>query len=363
MFTFFTDPNYSDHAYPMKEYSKMDYVRRRYLSELERIKTYYRFQRVRSVENQHFLCRLINMVIPSIDLDDYEYLAELDANVDFIARQFKIVSNISHGDVIRNMFYKSNSTELLLSVRNDLDMFTFPKIWREFASIRPIYTEELSIDFAIPFGDKDLKYESLSVYEIDIVAMALQYKYWAKEQNQINRGIAVGTFVAMVVLPNMLDNMLDLTIFNRLIALSYNIPLPPLKYDHPFHVLDMEDDIDAILIDILKTIEGKGYFLKQLVDTIPSIANPTMSKALFINKNIFTRQSQWALWVSRIHYINVLLRLLGKEGIAKNRSDMYALPVEVKQLERRGTDITLPPAEYQNFIDAINNIKIILGSR
>lgn len=361
---FLRNPKSFDIQYATPEYSRFDLIKRRYLEELSKIKDYYR-NRDRAVNNRHILARLVNTLAPSIDLDDVEYFKNVSINAPYIAKQFNIVSNIHNGTILESTFYANNSKELFLYVNNIRDPFSFKNNWLDAESVRIIYTENTDLDFHIPFGNKDFREPTLTVFEIDIVAMLMQYKYWCISRLKNGMSTNPNVFVATIVIPNTLNNMLDLTIFNRYLTLYKYGVCKAFAIKHPFNVLDFSSNVDRILLDIIKHTSDKSMPVEQILNIIPTIVNDNMLEALKINSSFFTRQSYWVLWVSRINYISTLLDLLGKKGIARNRLYANILPVEIRLLQNRNTDLyaKLPEGILDNFNTDLDKIKKIVGTR
>ncbi len=87
--------------YPVKLYTKFEYIKRRYFGELIRIKEYYR-NRVRVVNNSHILSRMVDLLAPSSSLDIVDYVKQVSYNARSISRRFDVVSNVNIGKVLSN---------------------------------------------------------------------------------------------------------------------------------------------------------------------------------------------------------------------------------------------------------------------
>lgn len=350
------------HSFPVKKYSGFNFIKEHYLQELSKVKHYYR-NRERATSNTNLISKLVSLLIQNIDLDDYTYAALVKAESRFIAKQLKITNNVSHGDYHENIFYKENSIEILLEVTSDSLLYNLKNTWEEIVPVRCIYTENTDLDFYQMDGSKSLNKLMLSVYEIDTVMLMLQYKYWAKFRMESGQSINPNAFVINYVLPNIISNMLDLTLFNRYLALANNKIIPKFKIGHPFVVSDYSDKIDNIFKVVVSDTDDENIYLEQLIMTIPSIVNSNMLYALALHHVYYTRQSEWVLWSSRFFYIYELLIALGERGISKNREELYELPAKIRQLENRSTEIKLPGILMQDLDNKVMEIKRKLGRR
>lgn len=349
--------------YPIKYYSKMDYIKRRYLFELNRIMTYYG-QRDRATNNTHPISRLVTLIAEDPYKDPMDYFAKIDSGKDFIARQFKFVSNISFGELHDNIFYKRNSKELINSVDHTIDPYDFRTNWKKYVPIRVVYTEETDIDFYTFTGDKEKPNMQISAYEIDVNILMLMYKYWSLERMDHDQSINQNVFTYQVVLPRMMISMLDLVIWNRFIAIFKEQTLNNNMSKHPFHVLDLTSGLDAILTTISKDLKGDGIPYRQVIDSIPTITAVNMSHALVLNRPYYTRQSEWSIWASRIDYLLFLLEFGDKKGIQRNRNITSQILRHIRFLENGSTPIESKLGEYLNreFWVKIEKIKTLLGS-
>lgn len=350
--------------YTIKKYPRMDVVKKMMMSELKRVKNYYRI-RERGVANDHLLSRLITMCSLNITLSDMGYRGLIKSDYMFKARQLNIVSDISVGDYHSNLFYANNATDILYIVENEYDWFTLKDNWKDCNPIRCVYHTLTDMDMYSMYGDKQLEEPSLFVYEIDIVLLMMMYKYWSEERLTISDTMSVNPtrFLAMYVFPNIVGSVLDLSIINRLFAYSENSDVKSFVNSHPFHVMDYSKDIDRILNNIVYLTKGEEIYLEQLFLTVPVIENDTMYDVMMLHKNYYTRQSEWVMWVSRIGYVYKLLIYLDKKGMIRNRDELYYLPAMIRRLENRSTATRLPSHRVNELTAITYKIKDILGKR
>jgi len=335
LFKLFTNNNDTT-QFPIKHYSRFDLIKRRYLEELDTIKTYYR-NKDRAVDNRHILNRIITLLAPNVYLDNYEYYKIVTASSELLSKQFDIVSNLHSGKIHDNLFFGNNSKEILLYTDSGLDPYDIEDNWIDIPAVRVIYTEDTDLSMNIPFNNNDYIVPVLHVMTIDINLMLLQYKYWAIQRIDNDMGINPNVFISQIVLPNMLDNMLDLAIYNRFNSLLQGFKIESNKFNHPFHVLDYSKGIDNILKKVIKDVKNTNIDIIQLYKTIPTIVNDNMYQALQIRKDYFTKQSEWVLFVSRIPTIYYTLLVLGEKGIKRNKDKLTRLPAKIKQIERSKT--------------------------
>lgn len=351
-------------AYPIKEWSKWDYIKRVTLRELNRI-THYYHSKSRFTNNTHLLSRLVRMLRTDINSNVADYFKVIDTSSEYMARQFGFVSNISKGIVIKNLFYQ-NEYVIINYVNNDYNIFELGKNYLELSPIRVIYSNDYAIDYYQFDNSKNNDFTTVTIIEIDVNLMLMMYKYWALDRIRKEDSINPNYFIPQVILPNMVKTYMDIAVFNRLLNLYYKIDMSkPIITKHPFHVIDFHKHIDTILVDVIDKIENKTITIEQLLLTVPTFINKNMIDTLYVNRPIYNRQSEWAIWVCRVKYICFLLDILGDRGIARNATMLNKLPAKIRMLKNRSTDIIsqLPPILNQEVSTYIERIEEKLGRR
>ena len=361
MFSFFSNkPSGID--YPIKKYYKFEYIKRRYLFEVNKIKDYYR-NRDRAVNNSHILAKLITTLAPNYNSDTFEYFKIVDINSRLISRQYNIVSNINKNKVLDNELYGNNSSEVLLYTTSDINFDTIKYTWKEESPLRCVYTTSTGINFSFPYQNVSLPKPTYSVFEIDVNLMLIMYKYWCIERVSNDASINPNVFVATYVLTNTIDSMLDMSILNRLLAISNGIKISQEIFNpHPFTILNYSAGIDDILKSVLRDVRGEKIYIEQLLLSIPTITHDNMLDVVRLTNNYYTRQSKWVLWSSRMRIIRQLLYILGKKGRNMNRDYTNRLPFTLKVIKNRQSDIevALPDFMYEEFTNEMDKIKRLL---
>lgn len=363
MFKLFT--NIDNTNYPVKEYPRMDYIKRRYITILNYVLNYYH-SNDKSVLNNHLFSKIISMLYDNYKTDPMELYRRLNNSRDYISRQFGLVSNASFGKIHNNILYKNNSKEIFISTDTFIDPYDFPTNWMDFTPVRIVFGEELNIDF-YPFdGTKEKQFKSLSVFEVDIVILVMMYNYWSLERIQKDMSTNINIFVKTIVLPKIIPSCLDLTIWNRYMNIFYNnISNTGYTYRHPFPIIDMTNDVDNILRNIINDTNNKTMLYNNILAYVPGIISKNAQSTLHINLDYWTKQSEWSVWLSRIKYIEFLIDIGGSKGKDRNRLDINKLPEYIRLLENGSTPINtmLDDDLKRDFYNSIEKINNLLGKR
>lgn len=350
--------------YGTTKFVEFDYIRNRLLQELERIQDYY-YNKNNAVNNNHILNRIITNNYYGREIDPFDLFVRIDSSRGAIERQFKLVSNVSEGEILDNVLYKSNSREILVSVTNNIDPYMFPKYWKEFTPVRLSYTNNTELDFYPNDGTKTPVLNKTSVIEIDLSILILMYNYWSLERDRLDMSTNPNVFIRTIVLPKLMGSYTDLTLFNIFKANFYNTSLNiDSKYKHPFHVLDFDNQINFLHKKLIKKVHNVSMDIDNLFNYIPTIYNTNMNNALTMNMLNYTRQSEWVIWYARIEYIEFILDLLSKRGYERNRTEISKLKYYITRLENGSTTLKhLNDTENKSFVDRLTRLKSLIGMK
>lgn len=363
MFNFFLTKHHPI-ATGTKIYPKFDYIKRRYVSEAQKVEDYYH-RKVKAIENRNLFSRLVFMLQPSLDLSLVDYFRHVDSNSEYMSRSFGLVSNISRGKVFEDMFYKNNSYSIINYVENNINIFKIEENWEKLRPLKCVYTTSTDLDFYQMDKSKSCKDFEFTVMELDVNLMLLQFRYWAKDRLKYDYSTNPNNYVLQLLYPNMVTTMLDQVLFNRFMYLFYNHAIPDFNYDHPFYIVDMTTGIDNIYRNIIKDFKNSNAPLEQILRTIPGIHYNNMLEALYVNRPYYSNQSEWSIWLTRIKYINFLIDFMGDRGRSRNRHYITTLPAMVKRLENRSTSFHghVPVEVMLMFKDELELLKAKVGKR
>lgn len=358
MIDFFTS-NPTHIQFGSKAYPMFEYIRKMYRLSVDNLVSYYN-SRNSAVRNDHLLSRIVELGAPSLKLEKGEYFKHANVTAQYTAKHFKLVNNISVGEIKHDIFYNKNSIELIMHSEFDYTLQSVVDNYTNHFPLRVVYTEETALDFHLLNGKKEKDKPTLTVFELDISLMLLMYRGWALRRLKFGCGTDSNMFIANVVIPNAIKTMVDHIIFNRFIKVFKKEPIPEFKLKHPIYVYDLTRGLDVVLGKAVTFLTKRNIDMYEMITNIPTIYYKNMFKALRINRSIYNRQSEWAIWLSRLKYIEVLIELLGPRGIARNTSLLYMLPYEIKRLKNRSTplyqQLSKEPAIEQEYIECIDRI-------
>jgi len=320
----------------IKKYSEFDMVVSQYELEIKKLRNYYKTSS-KFVYNKHLIARYISNLDMDIHLDIIDYVKVVHSNAEYLAKQFHITSDYSRGRVHANLFYK-NSVDILLSIsNNDINIFDIEESWYDIEAIKCIYHNDTDLDLQLPDGSKELAYEQLYVFEIDLTIIMVQYKYWALQRLNSGMSSNPNVFVGSFLLPSMLPSIFNIALFNRFISIASKVDIPTYRIEHKIPILDLHKTVDKVYSKVSKEISNTSITLPMLLETIPSMRSNL--EVLSIDKVFYNSNTEWVLWTARVKYIKDIIVILGTKGKARNTDIINAIPNDIK-LFIRDVDIS-----------------------
>ena len=307
---------------------------------ISKVIEYYRSENFYVKRPNMLVSVLENMEIgPTLDKDDV--IRYLDSNMNYISRNFDIVSDGNTGGVLHNVItHSSNEIFLLTDIYNPYDINESNYI--DLQSIRCIYNTDNMFNISHPYKIKHLTGSDIVIYELDLITLGLQYYYWSKEQMSIDRDIDPARFLYSIPFTNLIYSYTDITLFNGFIDLWNNEDIPDTIRYNPIVTIDPTVNIKKAYKDLIKHLKrNKRMLYVDLLNSIPLLTDLALN-SLKLNKLYYTLQDRWVLWLSRIEYIDWLLDSYGAEGIKRNEKYVKDLLIDIKNSERDGTFNKIP---------------------
>lgn len=348
----------------IKKYSKFDFIKRRFQFELKKILDYYH-NRERTVDGTNIFYRIIHNLSTDIYTDSGSFFKYVDRNSEYLAKTFKLVSNSNKGSVYENIFYKSNSYAVINYVESYYDLSYIEKEWENISPLRITYSNVTDLDFYLFDKSKYSYNNTIMVCEIDVTMMLMCYFFWCKRRLREDNSTNPGAYIQRYLYPNAMKTHIDIILFNRFLYQYYNYEMPKYVIDHPFRLIDFSYYVDDIMKMIIRDLFKGSYRVEQMLKMVPAINNDNMLETLYINRPIYNRQSEWAIWIARLRYITFIIDILGERGVNKNRDLLYRLPSRIKELENRSThfEMMLPNEMLTFYKYEIEKLKQKVGRR
>lgn len=333
MFSYFTSDPDSDIRYPIRKYFEWNIIHKMATGELAKVKDYYR-HREYSYPNNNMLIRLLKLLVRDPEMDIFEYMQYVDTDATYLPKQFGIASTISPGGVHENVLFRAGSDEAFLAIDQAPDPIEMESLWEDYESIKVIHTDLTDTDYPVLF-DYIKTTKGLTVYTIDLRAIAMQYYYWARTRMNTELAVNINVFFPMVVIPNITNSLMDMCIWNRFKMIASGRPLLSKSHKHPMALIDYTEGIDDVLSKLVHHISKSSAYVSELLRSVPMLSAGDGYELLQIPQSLYTRQDKWVLWIARMDDIMLIHKLSGKKGERLNRQLYNQLPVDVRAMRNR----------------------------
>lgn len=340
-----------DINYPITYLPRINSIVSNYITTLDRLKSYY-FLKKESLSRPNLLLNYLSLLPIDLEEAPYDLAMKLNTVAIYLAKQIGIVSKYNTGKIVEDTIIP-DCTEIFLYAPNNKIIYTENQDYLKLTPIRCIYT---TID--VPFITHPQNFKGCypgsdtTIYEIDGVALGMQYYYWAKEQLELELGIDPAKYMYMIALTNTIDNLLDHTLFNRFLTFETEDKLPSFINYNPISIRNDIDKLDTAFkrLDVFFN-KTKNIPYEQFLLNIPGISNKTSYEYLQINHRHYTAHSEWVIWLARLRYIYLIIKLLGKEGYRRNRDLINAYRIDIKYFKQTNKLNTVDDISVKHYIE------------
>jgi hypothetical protein len=352
---------------PVMYAANWNYVKAGLTQNLGRVIQFYR-RNPMAVQSDHFLVRLLQ----SITIDPIMSLERYYANVDSLSLNLsmvlKMTSNIYKGSVFDGTFYGPNSKEILVADDEGFDPVLANKNWKNLSAVKVLSHPYSDLNLNLPNGTKKSNEQGISVLSINIALLAIQYRaFKLAEAEIVEEGGARRTimqFIHMYVLPNMLASHLDFAILNRMYNIITYQDNAAWNNKHSFHLTDFSNKLDSVQKTTIDNLDKSKRTFVGAMRTIPVIVKPNMEEAMLLPNIASGRQVQWALIVSRLVPIKLLIEVAQGQFATKNSSETNMMLRTFERMKNDGTmRDALPNFLYYDVQYDINWIVTSLGGK
>ena len=319
MYELFEDSNLP--TYTTINIGQVNLLKRTYQREVYRVIDYFA-SRVSSVENSHILNRLIVTGCPSnvVDLQRFVYNIKIRAN--YLADNFQFTSASNYGKIHDGHFY-GGAKEIILHDSSDFDESEVYENWRDVSAVK-VHTHPFT-DYKLvpPMGQLYSNRKGVLVtLSINIAKLMVQYKAFMDSRIALpdDERMNLGSmhFIRMHVLPNILKSHVDLVLYNRLKDNFYILNNCESINKLPFPVINYANIADDITVEIINKFKDKSYNYVQFLQSVPAIFSDNILDVLQMPDEAKTKQVWWALFLSRLEDMFLLIHLMGDQGTNTN---------------------------------------------
>lgn len=321
-------------------------IEKRTVEDVERVVNYYHYGTF-FTRSDHLLAKLINTIATPLSYELDRYIEVTRARSLFSANALQLTSSINRGRWFSGVFYYG-CPERIIVYNGEFDPSEALLNWRNLEPVKILEAPISNMSYLVPTGINQQDERGLVVVSIDLLMLMTQYygfmmeQYRRRAEGSSHGLLTTHHFVGKYVLPNMLYSQTDRVLFNRLYNLQMGLPMGKAFRKHPFMVTDYTSRLDKKLEIYLKHLRhAKRPYLNYLYQ-LPSF----FSDRPWLMPDIAeTRQVWWALFLTKMKYIDFLFDLGGQEGLNHNRQLVNALKIDIKRFNSDGIYKTVLPED------------------
>lgn len=304
------------------------YIRRTYLGLINDVKNYYRYA-PKHIASDNLLALLIQQFVINYNLNDSDWLRQVEVFGKGISRNLGITSSINRGRIhSKGITLGPQCEEIIVE---DISPFTIQDINKNWYKLVPVkYLYHTRTDVNLPIMNNTTPGKGYGVISVNIPMLLLQYRYWLLWQ--LKRGITqpenVYRFIGSIVLPNMVESYLDIAFFNRIDRQAQGIKNFTYPLSHPFYLTDMSARLDKLAVHINQESLLKGIEIEGLAWITPMIVKDNLFNLIKSPRTPISYQNEWAYVLAKLPYIKYLFgQLLKNPGF--DRSQVNAVMIDL----------------------------------
>lgn len=301
--------------------SDIAYIRRLHNFNRDNIEAHY-LSRTYSTKNTHILSRYLEHLATFFNYDFFRYVNYAEDKTEYLSKHFKFTSDIEKGIVHPPFFFGNGGEELLFSNYNPDDIKDVQTNWRTASCISVLKHPRNDSRLLLPLGSDNKGRGGLGVMVIDPVRLAIKYREFMREQynNELKGGIVLNKnhFLMRHVLNTMLEDTIDHTLLNKVMDRFYGREEVTPKFKHRFKIFEPSKQIDRYVDQTLDVITTKKIDFINILHNIQLVFKLDASELLVLPEFSGTRQSKWALIVSRLEHMCFLYDVAKEKGMSKH---------------------------------------------
>lgn len=223
-----------------------------------------------------------------------------------LAQQMKFTSALGKGQVFRNMFFGGNSKEIIFGTSSLTSPDAIVSNWRNMKPVRILRHPFTDTNGNIPDQRLIVK-DGLSFFSVDIPMIAVMYWCFQKEQDMVEAGgqprHTPAQFVYAYLLANMVEDMIDHALFNRIYCLATGTPRNDHPKTHPYAYPTFSTDVDAVMRVMWERVQETRRRLTGQLDQVKLVFAEDALELSALPSIAPTLQCYWALAACRLRML------------------------------------------------------------
>ncbi len=260
-------------------------------------------QRTFAVKNTFFLSRILEHIPAYLSYAADDYVNVVDRKVDYLAKHFKVTSEIEKGVVHPGYFFGKGNSELIMNMYDYFNPFEVEKNWR---TVNPIHILKHNLNdtrLLLPIGKETTSRKGICSILINFNMLALKYREFLKENSRADIVLTKNNFVYKYVVNLMVADILDHVMLNKVMDKHYGREEVTPQTKHVFKLYEPDTQLARYVDNTLDVISSKGHDYINTLRNIQLVTHKDASALLKLPDFIPNKQLLWSMFVSRLDHM------------------------------------------------------------
>lgn len=299
--------------------AKQDYIHSRFEESIVRLSYYFR-KSVFAVDNDNILVQLIRHLAVNVDYSDEQYYQLIESKLRTITSGLGInTATNKKGARAKNSFFDNAITEFI--VERNLGYpagINAANYWQNFSPVTFQYHPYNDLALNVRNRYKTEGIEGYAVIYIDIPLLVLQYKHFRMASRDFDVQPTVMQFVYQFPLVNALRSDIDVSYFNRYVALNNGVSATPQRKHYGVALPDVQNYVDDQQAKVINLLTNKPTSLIEVAKSLPLVEQGMVYDKIRVPKFPITAQNLPFVLLGVLPYISFMASISYQSGSADN---------------------------------------------
>lgn len=285
-------------------------------SEENLLKTKIHYRRsVYTVPSDHFLVQVLQHLTLGNENDEQLYYRITTQGSRLAGPLHFNTETILSGPLSKPWFFKSPVKTFILENSFDkLPDLDYSKVWTDLQPIRAISHPSTDLNFNVLEGKEKRELKGNAFFYLDIGILAIQYKYWLNSVKDYIARPSIQQFVFQYPLVNLLESQFDVAFFNRINAISKDIPIPRTESQNGLALKDLTALANRLAEEVITGLRNSRRDYYQIPAEVPLVFKDTLAEQLVLPDIFFNRQTLGLYTVAYLPYLSFISNIVDTSG-------------------------------------------------
>lgn len=309
-----------------------------------------------SVSSNHLLVKLLIDLRLNPSLPLFDFYRQVTARSLMVAKAHGLTSSLHRGKTYHEgNFFGSDVKEIIFVANEPIDLLKAENEWTSYQSVKILRHPSDDISLAALNGKHYNVENGIAVIQIDIVKLALQFRFWYNKQvkDDVQWFETTRLFVPQYPLGNALISVLDYAVLNRFKTIYDGNKPEAFKNHWPIQLTDWSRDINTYLIDRMVFLTRKQMSFEDILTNISLVSSDTAFDVVQLPLVPHVRQVTWVLVSARVPIVKILVDINKDTSSARNTTELSDIRKTIRELRN---DRDLPQEiriEIQDQIESV----------